>query len=160
MSYVPFGCVCVDADYNSEMLPIAASVSAAERDQYCRQCCQTAACQRSCWVVRTNRSRSAAAKLQRALRRINASRCCFSDEFVKSYQVLDAYCSLGTTTDLYATCSASSSMTFRAYTVCAHEMITVCSLSVVTHFVPWLNEVTLTFELLFSKYYRHLYTWT
>ena len=82
----------------------------------------------------SNEPRSAVAKLQWALRRINASTRCWSDEFVKLHRALDAYYSLTTTTDLYTTCCAASSMpwtrmTFSAYMVCTHELMTVLTCS-------------------------------
>jgi len=53
---------------------------------------------------------------------------------VTSTEQLDAYCNLATTTDLYTACSAVSSMpwariTFKAYIVFAHELITVLTCS-------------------------------
>jgi len=106
VSYVQIvlGCVCADADCNLEMLQTAATVSGTGRDLYCRQCCQTAACQRSCRVVWTNRD-PPWLRYSGHLRRINASTRCWSDELA-----LDAYCGLATTTDLYTTCSAVSFM--------------------------------------------------
>jgi len=83
----------------------------------------------------SNDSESGGMKRQRALRRINASIRCRSAAVVNSQHALDAYCSLAKTIKRNTVYSAVSSIpwllkTLRAYSVCAHELIVVCTCSV------------------------------
>jgi len=82
----------------------------------------------------SNDGESGGMKRQRALRRMKASIRCRSAAVVNPHHTLDAYCSLAMTTEWKTVCSAASSIpwlrkTLRACSVCAHELIVVCTCS-------------------------------
>jgi len=83
----------------------------------------------------SNDGESGGTKRQRELRGMNASIRCRSAAVVNPNHALDAYCSFAMTTERNIFCSAVSFIlwlrkTLRAQSVCAHELIVVCTCSV------------------------------